>query len=925
MYQFDNPQHHNRAVKYVLYGFMLSVICTSHTTLANKQHNHQSKTSAHKKAKQAQAIISPIMMLLDDIDRPGVDVCTVMSNIANGAYDFGATPQAIDDIPSKVAEHNAIFDFVGHDKATHLAINSGRWSNSRTWYKGRVPGDCANVVIPESVSVTYDRELDARLNTVRVDGSLIFSNRTSSRMIVDTLVVDPRGYLEIGTQSNPVQANATIEIVIANNGDIDVSDDPMLLSRGMVAHGQTVIHGAKKQSHIKVLLDPNANSDTITLAQAPLGWKVGDTIVVAGTRYSGWKWDNSIRAVRYFDSQDEVRSITRITGNTLKLNQPLHHNHHSPRADLKTSVANYSRNVVFKTENADQVPVHQRGHVMFMHTNKVDVRYAAFQQLGRTDKSVPSFDVPDLNPVQSDSNARGRYSLHLHRIGTTDKRSPAVIVGNAVFGSPGWGYTHHDSHAIFTDNASFDTFGAGFVAETGNETGVWSGNIAIKGEGNRAINPKNGNEREAFDIARNGVGFWFQGRMVRSTDNIAASLNNAYAYLHRGTGMLNFPAENFMFPEALDFNPETTPDDPPIRNFDNNEAFASTVGLYIVKANPDQGHDVYTVLSNFTGWNVRHGMGMEYTSHYLVTDADLMAAPEEPFARPNWGIELGTNTSDMVIRNARINGFPVGMHLSKHYTNPSDVGHDQYVIIEPTFINVSDHYEENDDSDTFISNSDLQESRFDLQLTKTNGRFEYLNAGGDGRTHYNGIKTDSIGESPVPAGTDDLDLHFRQMVTNLTDNGYRMDPETGDHYSVVENYFSDRATGEVHKFGMKTHLGASVVSRLGNPFFSFANAVNKGAIDLGSQPPITTGDQATTQIETDVQITLTNNDSDPDDDALRVDGILQPRNGMVFKDSDTAVTYRPLPNFIGNDSFEYWATDDQGNYSKGRVTVTVTP
>lgn len=895
---------------------------------AMAQHEHHKNTDQANKSKMTAMILSPIMMLLDDmesspeVNQPGIDVCSVMAEIDQGVYNFGQTPSPVDDDEGKVAEHNAIFEFVDYDRATHVAIKNGRWSDPSTWYNNRVPGGCANAVIPQSIAVTYDRELDERLNTVRVDGTLLFSNTASSKMVVDTLVVDPRGTLQIGTKSAPIRADVTVEILIADNGDINVSRDPMLLSRGIVAHGKTRIHGAKKRTHIKVAQSPMKNMDTITLAERPSGWQVGDTIIVAGTRYLGWKWNPKVSAVTYFGTQDEVRTITAIMGNTLRLDQALEYDHAAPRSDLKTSVANYSRNIVIGTENASQVATHQRGHVMFMHSNNVDVRYAEFHQLGRTDKSVPSFEVRDVANIQPNSNVRGRYSLHLHRIGTEDARSPAVIVGNAVFGSPGWGYTHHDSHAIFDANASFDTFGAGFVAETGNETGIWSNNIAIKAEGNRAINPKNGNEREEFDMGRNGVGFWFQGRMVTSLDNLAASVNNGFAYLHRGTGMINFPAERFMLPEALGFNSRTTPDDAPIRNFDGNEAQACTLGLYVVKANPDQGHDIYTVISDFLAWNVRFGVGLEYTAHYLVDGIDVIGAEPEPFFKAGWGLDIGTNTSDMVIKDARIQAFDLGMSLSKHYTNPNDIGNDQYVIIDPIFIDVDDHYDLEDSTDQFISKGDLVNGRFEIDINKINGRFEFLSGRGDAGAPYVGKKVDSIGEIRLPAGTESNGIFARAMIGNLKTNGYFTEASSGDVYTIVENYYSDRATGEIQKFGFKTYLGGEIVRQISRPGARYYGAKSQGTINLNSQPPVASDDRASTRVEQDVRINLISNDSDPEGDRLSIDGIVQPRNGMVFLDNNNTVTYRPLPNHTGNDSFEYWATDNQGNFSKASVTVT---
>lgn len=54
--------------------------------------------------------------------------------------------------------------------------------------------------------------------------------------------------------------------------------------------------------------------------------------------------------------------------------------------------------------------------------------------------------------------------MHLHFTGLDPTEPPAVVIGNAVFHSPGWGYVHHASNAIFNDNASYDTHGAAYVA-----------------------------------------------------------------------------------------------------------------------------------------------------------------------------------------------------------------------------------------------------------------------------------------------------------------------------------------------------------------------------------------------------------------------------------------------------------------------------
>ena len=408
-----------------------------------------------------------------------------------------------------------------------------------------------------------------------------------------------------------------VNLIVANNGPIDTDWDPMLLSRGIVAHGETSIFGAAKDSHEKVIDDPMAGDKFLSFAEAPEGWQVGDTIVVAGTRYEGYKYSAEAGEKIHYEPEDEVRVITAIEDNRIYFNEALEFDHDTPRADLKTSVANYTRNVSIETEGGLDAEVHERGHVMFMHSDEVDVRYAEFLHLGRTDKSVESFDISDIDDVRFDSNVQGRYSLHLHRTGTSDLDDPAVVVGNAVYGSPGWGYVHHDSNAVLENNASYDTFGAGFVAETGNETGTWSDNIAIYAQGQSWTAPKGAVTLSAdqFDTAVGGDGFWFQGRLVSSFDNVAASVNTGFVYFHRDgdNRMIDIPAENFAYEDAL-MRTSVSADDTPILSFSGNETFAAREGLHVVKSNPAQGHDVWSHLDDFTAWSVQNGVHLQYTS-----------------------------------------------------------------------------------------------------------------------------------------------------------------------------------------------------------------------------------------------------------------------------------------------------------------------
>lgn len=826
---------------------------------------------------------------------------------------------------SKHAEHKALLALVPHAEATHVAIASGDWSDPAIWRNGAVPGHDARVLVPTGVTVEYGDVRDARLFTVRVDGHLRFATDTDSRMVVDTLVVADSGRLTIGTAGAPVQPGVSVDIVIAGNGAIDTHWDPMLLSRGLVSSGAVEIHGAEKDSHLKVAVDPLAGDAALTLAAAPEGWRPGDTIVIAGTNHEGYKWDNAIRAVRYHEPEDEVRTIVKIEGSTVFLDRPLVHDHETPRADLKTSVANYTRSVTIATEDPAVTAASERGHVMFMHSDAVDVRYAAFHELGRTDKSVPSVDVADVMHVESDTNVRGRYAFHLHRTGADDPDHPAIVIGNAVYGSPGWGFVHHDSNALLHANASYDTFGAGFVAETGNEIGRWSDNIAIDAQGAPGL-PKNAGNIATFDIARTGSGFWFQGRLVESAGNIAASVNHGFVYLHRDStdgDMIAFDPALFDFPEALGLGGPAWPDDAPILHFTDNEAFAAGEGLHVVKANPNQGHDVRTVMSDFTAWNVVNGAHFEYTSHYTLLKFDLIGKTATPFNKSKTGISFGPNTTDMVIVDPTIDNFlTAGIDLFKSLINRAqDPSLHRYVVTGATITGSPTPLRNLDPAaDTILAETPESVGTISVAL---DGPLVYREGWPDPTARIvaiGGTKTDTLGSSPLPSGLDNYNVRRDDVIKILETDGY-FSTADGRNYFVLEAYYGDRLTGEVEKFGHLVQIDPSV--KLGNPHGAYAHARFNGPLVVPDAAPVTRTDAARTAPQTAVTLDVLANDGAAGGLPIRLDGLAQPVNGRVVDNGDGTITYTPDIGFTGEDVVKYWVTDGYGSFTPGWAVVTV--
>ncbi|MEQ9236918.1 PA14 domain-containing protein [Coleofasciculus sp. E2-BRE-01] len=622
----------------------------------------------------------------------------------------------------KQAQHLELLDLVPHLAATHVAVNDGSWFDPNTWQQGQIPGTDAKVVISEGVHVTYDAESDTRLETVRVDGTLEFAHNRNTKIVVDTFIASPTSTLTIGSEANPIKANKTARIVIADNGEIDSNWDSTLISRGVVTHGQVRIHGAEKLDFISLQTDASAGDNELVLnlpdgMTTPAGWQVGDKLVLGGTSYNpdGSDDDNS----RF---QDEVLTITEINGNRIQFtnnditsgdNTVLRFDHHRPEGfegeDLKLYIANTSRNVIFETENAETLPTQQRGHVMFMHNPDVEVQNAGFYNLGRTDKNR-LIDDPGENVDGSPgygTNPRGRYSLHLHRTGAEDINStPSLVTGNAIVGSPGWGLVHHDSHAVLEDNVVFDVVGSGIAAEAGNELGAWRNNITIKTTGDdRPQADFDGSDRvPLFDMGFNGEGYWVQGAaQVDMVDNIAISAAGGGINIFNGVDGISRVREADTV--AVDnLSPELQPvlsqasrgnDDPntidvtnvPLRRLSGFESYNSDVGIIFwnhmrnddgqlgfIAPGLSEFHDARSLVDNFKLWNIYgEGIFTQYSTQIDFVDGLIVGDPENPVpvklgingAGRGHGIGSNGPAQDLLFKDIRVEGFERGIRLPR--------------------------------------------------------------------------------------------------------------------------------------------------------------------------------------------------------------------------------------------------------------------
>ncbi len=422
------------------------------------------------------------------------------------------------------------------------AVQDGDWNDPATWGQAtNTPADAPapadgelDVSIPAGLTVTVRGQYGGTaVETVRVAGVLDMDGSVNTRLLVDTIVVEDTGRFGIGTAASPVLADRTAEIIWTDDL-IDSTADVEHLSKGLDVYvkGQLRFYGSTKKPFVPFDTANPAGANSITVKQNPEGWRVGDEIAIAATRF--------VRT----QLQSENFRIKSLTDNgngtwTIALGSLANFNTnasmvfaHTPYPGMDAHVANLTRNIIFRSGPlATKSAVQRRGHVMSM-SQDVIVEGAEFRNMGRTDKKLGLDDV--ANGVAG-TNQRARYSFHFHRNQLFDQGPagaiPSRVTGCVANSGPGWGFVNHTSWAEFRDCVTWDMDGAGFVCEAGNEIGKFDGNIAIEGMG---IPSRKFRERvfeggkgviATGNLGQTGDGFWLQSPGVEVTNNIASGFD----------------------------------------------------------------------------------------------------------------------------------------------------------------------------------------------------------------------------------------------------------------------------------------------------------------------------------------------------------------------------------------------------------------
>jgi hypothetical protein len=532
------------------------------------------------------------------------------------------------------------------DSAVTDTALGGNWSDPASWSNG-VPGAADNVLIPNGITEIVDAVVQA-VHTIRVDGELDFAPSANTGLTVDTLVVNEQGTFNMGTAAAPIAAGYTANLTFSDDGPIDTSWDPLLFSRGLLSCGTVNIVGQQTTSIVGWSGSHSGDSSLTLSGGIPTGWQVGDLIEFEGTSA--------------LVNQDEESTITSLSGNTVGFATPLAYDHLPPDPSLQVYAADDTRNVVIQSANPADAAGH--GQIMFFST-AVNIQYAKFSSLGRTNKllpvTTPTLDATDQVIAGSTANPRDRDPVHFLDAGT---ESAATVNGSLVEDSPGWGWVNQGSYVNFTNDVACGTVGAGFVAENGNELGTFTNCLAMRetGDGTESDSRKEvdifGNHlagSKLGDFGHEGVGFWVEGPGVSLINNVSTgAAGEAYnVYTHAPLDPYTGTVSTFDGVKVTDGV---------LAQDSGNLAYGSRDGFDLLY---HRGKAGTSTIDSFTAWNIsRNGVQILYAAHVIFQNSWILGYSSSPGLVP-YGVHLGIEAmDDLTFTNDRIEYCAIGLHTA---------------------------------------------------------------------------------------------------------------------------------------------------------------------------------------------------------------------------------------------------------------------
>lgn len=828
--------------------------------------------------------------------------------------------------------------------ATHTADQNGDWNLASTWGAEGVPGEGAIIYIPNGITVDYTRTGFVHYFIIRVDGTLnVYQNSPSSktRLKFDTLVTGMMSNLNITSETtsvgeviveiepfdimgSPIRSSWTSaqQAHYTDNDPVKIfsytasgddryetlaeansSPDPLTITRtqtgthnsgigalgrynwdpnqtslGIMTMGNVNISGLEKTNMIKLNSDALSGANTLQLETTPSNWFDNDNIVITSGGNN--------------NATNNGNEVVSLNGNVLSTNinitGTLNRNHQGRPApnlsiNLNCYVGNLTRTITFRSPTTTNID--ERAHFMVMNMGNnpsISVKYAAFEKMGRTDKSIPTDDFYFNNwlepgaPVSKVSalglecaqmvkaatdeitNSRGRYSIHLHKLGTTASSIKAEVIGNVVQDNPGWAITQHDSNADISKNVVYDVVGAGIVSESGSEIGLWEDNLVV--------DIRQGHNADVYesalyydDILFSGDGLGMKGRSVLCKNNVVVdaqfgvrvvNFNNSVSNLDRvdalalATTRPGYEVDNF----PLNVNGYSKYGDGvlPLEAaliMENTTVINCNNGFLSIERDMGVNHESRSIFDGFIAWGIKSGLRITYQADYSYKDVYISGDGSSN----TLGIDLWKHSHNQSFENINLADLVHGIKVSKIVlnTNPSSAygpksrnnGYTPWIFVDLDYSdNVTDLYELEIDNPTedptyvyeqctdntiILSSSDITTRPTTFTL-KNDPTLDYTSTGETAlRFNIDGYITDDFGvyDMGIQQSFAQEDLRFgyperiyqfasqAKFIEYLNANGVYKDESNGDQlYFIINESLPNRRTFEYTTFPVRVKI-----------------------------------------------------------------------------------------------------------------------
>ena len=373
------------------------------------------------------------------------------------------------------------------DPCPWLGPDLHRWSNPLTWGDAGVPKDGEAVLVDKAILLDTET---ASLDTITIidGGSLIFSPDVElAKLTAGVVKIEDNGSLLIGGPDCRFPGRA--EVLLLGEVGPDITFGHYVKGIYVEEGGTLEIHGEEKLPWTKLTatLLPNSGVFDIQIAGEPLGWNMGDKLVIASTDYNMWQAE-VVEVVACESCHHQLSCSCLVTGDV----RFMHYGEIYKGLNMQAEVGLLTRNILIHGDVKDD---NDRfgGHIKaFRGFRNFRIRGAELTQMGQY-------------------GFKGRYPIHWHMAHSVEDRD-TYARENSIHDVFQRCITVHGTHGARVEkNVAYKTFGHCYFLEDGGERNTtFAGNLGLLTRAGVTI-PSD----------RRPATFWITSPLTVMTDNAA--------------------------------------------------------------------------------------------------------------------------------------------------------------------------------------------------------------------------------------------------------------------------------------------------------------------------------------------------------------------------------------------------------------------